>query len=185
MGILIAGLLLWAAAHVFKRVAPGVRAGWGEPGKGIIAGAVLVALGLMIWGYLRAPYLSVYTPVAGAGHLNNLAMFAALYLYGVGQSRGLLSHRIRHPMLIGTALWGGAHLLVNGDAASILLFGGIAVWALAEIVVVNRTTAPWSPKGLVSARGDLVNVAVTVVVYAVVAALHIWLGRNPFLGTYG
>ena len=31
----------------------------------------------------------------------------------------------------------------------------------------------------------LIGVAIAVVVYAVIAGIHIWLGYNPFLGTYG
>ena len=34
MTLLVLGVALWCAAHLFKRIAPGVRAGMGEPGKG-------------------------------------------------------------------------------------------------------------------------------------------------------
>jgi uncharacterized membrane protein len=36
----------------------------------------------------------------------------------------------RHPFLWGVALWAAGHLLVNGDRASIVLFGGLLVLAL-------------------------------------------------------
>ncbi|MDO8378478.1 NnrU family protein [Phenylobacterium sp.] len=36
----------------------------------------------------------------------------------------------RHPFLWGLVLWAGGHLLVNGDRASIALFGGLLVLAL-------------------------------------------------------
>jgi len=43
--------------------------------------------------------------------------------------RGML--RItRHPFLWGVAVWAGGHLLVNGDAASIVLFGAMLILAL-------------------------------------------------------
>ena len=44
-------------------------------------------------------------------------------------ARGIL--RItRHPFLNGVALWAALHLLVNGDAASLVLFGGLLLLAL-------------------------------------------------------
>ena len=45
---------------------------------------------------------------------------------------------LRHPQLTGVALWGVGHLLANGESRSIVLFGGLTLWAIAEIVVINR-----------------------------------------------
>ena len=43
--------------------------------------------------------------------------------------RGML--RItRHPFLWGVAIWAGGHLLVNGDTASLILFGSLLILAL-------------------------------------------------------
>jgi uncharacterized membrane protein len=36
----------------------------------------------------------------------------------------------RHPFLWGVAIWAGGHLLVNGDAASLILFGAMLLLAL-------------------------------------------------------
>ena len=46
MILLILGLILWVGAHVWKRVAPDHRASFGEKGKGIVAIASVVAIGL-------------------------------------------------------------------------------------------------------------------------------------------
>lgn len=184
MILLVSGLVLWSAAHFFKRFAPGVRAGMGNAGKGAVAVAILASVGMMIWGYQNADSVPVYAPLPGMGHANNTLMLIAVYLYGVGHAKGLLSAKLRHPMLLGTMTWAVAHLLVNGDLASILLFGGILIWAFAEIRVINATAGAWVPPQRVSLRGDLINIAVTLVVYGLVAGIHIWLGYNPFLGTY-
>lgn len=47
----------------------------------------------------------------------------------------------RHPFLWGMALWSAAHLSVNGDRASILLFTGALVVALAGTVSIDRKRA--------------------------------------------
>jgi uncharacterized membrane protein len=43
----------------------------------------------------------------------------------------------RHPFLWGVALWALAHLLVNGDAASLVLFGSLLLLALAGTVSID------------------------------------------------
>ena len=185
MTLLISGLILWWAAHLFKRVAPAARARMGGKGRGVVALALLVSLALMVLGYRGAELLPVYTPIAGIGHLNNLLMFVSLFLFGVAPSRGVLSDRIRHPMLLGTAIWAFAHLLVNGDLASIMLFGGLGAWAITEMFVINATEAGWNRPEPGSLKGDAGNLIITVILFAIITGIHVWAGRNPFLGTYG
>ena len=178
---LIAGLALWSGAHFFKRVAPTARARMGDAGKGLVAGLSVLGIVLMVMGYRWTEYVPVWEPPAFLRHVNNLLMVAAFYLLGVGAAKGTVAGRLRHPMLTGVAVWAVAHLLVNGDAASLLLFGGMLAWALAEIVVVSRAE-PWDrPRG-VSLKGDLKALVIGLVVMAVAAAIHIWLGVNPFGG---
>ena len=182
---LVLGLVLWVGAHVFKRIAPGARAALGAPGKGVVALVIVVSLVLMIVGYRSAPVVPVYTPFAGAGHLNNLLMLVALWVYAAGMSKGVLWTKIRHPQLTGVAIWAVAHLLVNGDLASVLLFGTLLIWALGSIRVVSAAEGPWLPHAPGSIRRDLAMVAISLVVYAALAWVHIWTGHNPFGGTYG
>lgn len=66
-----------------------------------------------------------------------------------GVVRGVL--RItRNPGLWGIGLWGAAHLVPNGDAASLILFGSIAALALGGSVSLDRKLArrrgaAWTP----------------------------------------
>ncbi len=185
MTILAAGVVLWWAAHLFKRAAPAARAGMGDKAKGPIALLLLISVVLMVWGYRAADVEPVYSPLPGMGHLNNLLMLIAVYLYGVSGTKGVLYPKMRHPMLWGTAIWAVAHLLVNGDLASVILFGGILAWTLLEMVLINRAeswTPPVNGRGI---KGDAMNLAGTAVLYAVLAWVHIWLGHSPFAGTYG
>jgi hypothetical protein len=39
---------------------------------------------------------------------------------------------VKHPMLLAVKIWALAHLLVNGDLASVLLFGGFLAWAVVD-----------------------------------------------------
>jgi len=184
MTLLIAGLLLWWAAHLFKRLAPEQRAAMGDRGKGLVAGLLLLSVVLMVIGYRGAVDLPVYTPLPGMGHANNTLMLVSVFLYSVGGTKGTLYTRMRHPMLWGTVIWAAAHLLVNGDVASLVLFGGVGVWALVEMAVINRA-GPWArPAGGRGIKGDAMGLAGTLVLFGVIALVHQWTGHSVFLGTY-
>jgi uncharacterized membrane protein len=177
------GLALWIVAHGFKRIAPGPRAAMGDAGKAVVAVLLVASVVLMVLGYRGAEYVPVYEPLPGMGHLNNLLMLVAVFLYGVGGTKGTLYPKMRHPMLWGTVIWAVAHLLVNGDLASVVLFGGLGLWALGTMAVINRAQSWTPPVGGRGVRGDLMNLAGTAVLYALIAGVHIWLGYNPFAGS--
>ena len=185
MSLLILGLLLWVGAHLFKRLAPEARhkltVRLGEnPAKGVVAAVLAVALLLLILGYRAAPYVALYTPPSWGIHLNNLAMLAAIALMGMGKSKGRARSWLRHPMLTGVVVWGLAHLLVNGDMASLLLFGGLTVWAVVEMLVISAKEGPWMRPQPGPVAGDVRLIVITLVLYAVIAAVHTWLGYWPF-----
>lgn len=183
MTLLALGLILWIGAHLFKRLAPAARGALGDKGKGIIAAAIALGVVLMIFGYRGAEFVEVYTPLPGMGHLNNTLMLIAVFLTGVGGTKGLLYTRLRNPMLLGVVVWAMAHLLVNGDAASILLFGGLGLWAVVQILLIDRTpwTRPATGRGI---KGDAMNLVGTLALYGIIAMIHLWLDHPVFEGTY-
>ncbi len=184
MSQLVVGIVLWWFAHLFKRLFPAARARLGAGGKGLVALVLLLSVVLMVRGYRAAPFEPVYDPPPGMGHLNNLLMLISLYLFGAGSVKGRMAAMIRHPMLWGMVLWAVAHLLVNGDLASLILFGGLGLWALVEMAVINIAEGPWRRPAPGPWKNDLKAVFVALILYAIIAAIHIWLGRNPFLGSY-
>src|SRR6056297_2483835 len=125
MTLLILGLLLWTVAHWFKRLMPAQRAAMGEPGKGVAALAIVAAVVLMVIGYRGADFVHVWAPPAFMVHISNLLMLLALWVFGSSAAKGAKAwpaYRIRHPQLTAVKIWALAHLLVNGDLASIVLF---------------------------------------------------------------
>jgi uncharacterized membrane protein len=186
---LLIGLAIWWGAHLVKRLAPGIRRDMDKtigvgPSKGIIALFILGSVVLMFLGYRQAEFTSVYTPLPGIGHLNNLLMFPALYLMGVGPSGGRLSTRIRHPMLWGVFVWAVAHLLVNGDVASIVMFGGLGVWTLVEMRLINQHEGPWEVPQAGNPLQDYKLALTTLFLFVVIAGIHWLFDHNPFLGTF-
>ena len=186
MTLLILGLILWTAAHIFKRLAPQARMAMqdkmGDASKGVFAVLLVLSVVLMVKGYRAADTEFLWGRSVATTGINNLMMLAAVALFGLGSSKSRLRSRFRHPMLWGTVVWALAHLLVNGDVASIVLFGWIAVWALAEMQIINRAETDYVPYEGGSAMGDMRLAIIALVLYGIIAAVHTWLGYFPFGG---
>ncbi|MFD1797492.1 hypothetical protein FQV27_11960 [Paracoccus aurantiacus] len=182
MLILILGLALWWAAHLFKRIAPDARARLGEPGKGMVAAALVLSVVLMIWGYRIAPVDAVWWgPSPMMKGINNLLVLAAFYLFAASGIKTGITRRLRHPQLLAVSLWAVAHLLVNGDLPSLVLFGGLLAWAIVEIIVINRSAPDWQPPAhAVPIRKEAMALIGAIVVFGVVGLVHAWLGYDPF-----
>jgi len=65
---------------------------------------------------------------------------------------------IRNPMLSGVLIWALAHLLANGDLASIFLFGSFGLYAIVDMISVNRRSPTETPARQPVARDILVLV---------------------------
>jgi uncharacterized membrane protein len=77
-------------------------------------------------------------------------------------------------------VWAIAHLLVNGDNASLVLFGWLGLWSIAEMVAINAREPAWTRPAPGTTAGDVRWVIVTLVVFAVIATIHTLLGYWPF-----
>lgn len=181
MILLTLGVILWAAAHYFKRLAPDARAQMGNTGKAVIAVALVASLLMMIFGYRAAEFIPVWTPPSWTVHLNNVLMLIAVFVYGMSATTGRLRGKMRHPQLTAVKIWAVAHLLVNGDVASIILFGGMLAWAVGSVILINRA-GPWVRPAPGAAKKDILLVVITLVLFGVMTAIHAWLGVSPFPG---
>ena len=115
--------------------------------------------------------------------INNLLMILAFYFYAASAAKGVkiwLGTKIRHPQLSGFSIWAVAHLLVNGDTPSFILFGGLLVWAQIEIKLINAQEGPWDRPPRAPIKKEIVAVVITAVVVLIVMAVHYALGVSPW-----
>ena len=183
MVLLILGVALWWAAHLFKRVAPERRAAMGDKGKILVAILLVLSVLLMAQGYQRAPAGPVWWgPSPALVGINNLLLLLAFYLYAADGMGTRVTTWVRHPQLTGFSLWAVAHILTNGDLPSLILFGGLLVWALVEIALLTRAGAWKRRTGPFPARKEIMAAAGAVVVMLVVGLIHGWIGPWPFGG---
>ncbi len=180
MTLLSAGVVLWWVGHFFKRVLPGPREAMGNAGKGVAALIILAGVVLMVIGYRGAGETPVYDPPSWGRYANNLLMLIAIILFGTGSSKSSLRSYMRHPMLLGIIVWAGSHLLVNGDLASIILFGSMVVWGFAEILVINARDKDYVPFEGGSMAGSVRLLIISAVLYVLIGFAHTYLGYWPF-----
>lgn len=177
---LILGLILWSGTHFWKRLAPAHRASFGDKGKMVVAIGSLAGLVLMIVGYRMADTTFYWGRTSAMTGINNLLMLLSFYLFAASGSKARITQYIRHPQLTAVVIWSVAHLLVNGDTASFVLFGGLLVWATSEMALINRANPNWTPGPDVPMKKEISAIVATLLVFVVVSGVHIWLGYNPF-----
>lgn len=188
MALLILGLVLWVGLHLLRSVAPDVRQSMtdrmGSASKGIIAVGIILSIVLMVLGYRAMDFIPIWSPPSFFGHINNLLMLFAFYVYFMTATKpgtAWIMGNTKNPQLTGFKIWTIAHLLVNGDLASIILFGGLLAWAVAEVIFSKRVTSLVN-RDDAKIDNPVVHAGIALGVYVVVAGLHVWLGPNPFGG---
>ena len=182
MTILYLGLGLFFLIHLIPMM-PGFREGLvnrlGKNGyRGIFSLGALAGLLLIIWGKSVAPFVVWYTAPVVPHSVAYLLVMLAFILFPASHMPTNIRRFTRHPMLWGIVIWGTAHLLMNGDQASVVLFGGFACYGLIAMLSANARGAELSVDAL-PIRKDLVVVVAGLTVYAVIFLMHGWLFGYP------
>ncbi len=189
--------------------------------KGYIVAFSALSLGLLYWLILaagRAPYIEIWGQPGWSRWLVNLTMPLAvlLWVFAVGTPNPFafggrrdgfdpdhpgIAGVTRQPLMMGFAIWAGAHLTANGDLAHVILFGLMLGFALTGVFAAEARakralgpdwgrlaarTSLWPFSALLGARWrpsalpDLRRVAIAVLIWAALYRLHAPLiGLSP------
>ena len=191
MTVLIVGLVVFLGVHSLRIFADDWRtrtiARSGElPWKGAYSLLSLAGLVLIVWGYSLAGSQPVplWSPPVALRHLAALLTLLAFVLLLAAYLPGnAIKARVHHPMILAVKVWALAHLLANGNAADVALFGSFLVWAVFDFSAARRRDRLTAT---VYAPGQLLPTVLTVVIGSVAWALFaIWLhgllfGVQPF-----
>jgi len=184
MTLLHIGVALWCLAHLFPAALSAQRnalhAKLGEkPYRGLFSLVILASLVLIVVGWRNTAPTPVYSPLLAPGPFISVLMLIALFLFFAAKTQGNVKRIIRHPQMTGVIVWGVAHLLVNGDSRSVALFGSLTVWAILEILLINRREGNRVRPGPAPAKADLIPLAIGTIVFAVLANFHALLFGVP------
>ncbi len=177
---LILGVLLFAGVHTIPSLGASARARFIEqrgdgPYKGLFSLALVVAIGLMIFGWRNTAPAWLWAPPAWGRLVANGLMVVSLLLFLASAVPTNLKRILRHPQLTGVATWAVAHLLANGESRSLVLFGGLGLWAVLQIVLINRRDGAWEKPEELPLAADLKPVVGALVVYGVLLWAHPWI----------
>ena len=166
---LLLGLLTFVGIHLLA-TQPDLRRGLivrsGTTAyKTVFSLIATVGLILIVFGYHKAqthlgknPML--WTPPAWGRHVTMALMLPVFPLLIATYLPGRIAAAVRHPMITAVKLWALGHLFVRGDAASLLLFGGLLAWAIFDRISLKRRETT----GLVEVKsGGVVNDVIAVV----------------------
>ena len=73
-----------------------------------------------------------------------------------------------------------AHLLVNGDLASLILFGGLLAWAVLDLIFINKMQPVWDRPKAGPVYFDVLHLVVAVLIMGVIGMIHARLGYPVF-----
>ena len=173
--MLIAGLIVFLGLHLLpalQSARAGMVARWGEQRyRGLFSLASLVGLVLIVAGYAAAdPGPRLFAPSPAAVAVAPYAVTLAFVLFAAANMRGHIRRVVKHPMLLGLAIWAAVHLAANGDARGTLLFGGFLAYAAVDFLSVVQRGAVKTFEPV--PRHDAIAVVGGVVVALVIMTLH-------------
>ena len=187
MMLLIVGLILFLGLHLLP-AAPDVRAGliarFGagayKAGFSILS---LIGFAVIVMGYHKMqlhpgknPVL--WEPPLWTRHIALALMLPAMILVVAANVPSRIRSAVKHPMLMAIKIWALAHLLANGDLASLLLFGTFLAYAVYDLISVKKRgergpLGAAEPKGIIN---DVIVVGIGVALYlALLLGGHQWL----------
>jgi uncharacterized membrane protein len=174
MILLALGVIAMSLLHLVAAV-PSLKAGLksrvGERAYGPVFGiASLAGLVVIVLGWRMSEFVPVYDAPEWGKHANFGFTLIAFICLGIFLFRGSLRQRLRFPLAVGTIFWAVGHLFANGDLASVILFGGLLIYAVAHIILGAANGV--RPTAEVRSGHDLISVVIGVALYGVMAQLH-------------
>jgi uncharacterized membrane protein len=185
----LGGLAVFFGTHLFsafrRRDDQGLVDVMGR-GPYMVVYSVITTAGFvaMIWGYaLIKPWMTLGIAPDWFRHIAMALMLPAMVLIVAAYVRptGFIRKAAKHPMLVAVKLWALAHLLVNWDVGSLILFGSFLVFGVIDRIAVKRRGDVGAAAATPNVLGDLISLAVGLSLYGVlVYELHyVLFGVDP------
>lgn len=188
---LILGIIIFLGVHLVP-TSPELKAGlterFGTTAYKIAFGLLsLIGLVLIVVGYHKLQLMPdknvvLWEPPTFAKHTAVALMLPAMIFLVAYLVPSRIRTALKHPMLIAIKTWALAHLIANGDLASLILFGSFLAYAVYDRITLKRrvTTAPVNVIAP-SPVNDVIVVVGGIVLFAVILlwAHHYLIGVAP------
>jgi uncharacterized membrane protein len=164
MTLLIVGILLFVGVHFIPSLAPDFKAAWlekmGEGGyKGTFSLLLLASFALMIVGWQSIDPSEIF----------------------VGSRNSRIRQAVRHPQLTGVFIWALAHLLMNGDSRSVVLFTAMLFWSLGEMVAISKREGEWEKAEIPPIASEILTLVIIVATVILAVYAHPYMTGTQVL----
>ena len=176
----LGGVLVFFATHYFsafrRRDGSGLVKSLGPgPYKGLYSLLTIAGFVALIWGYANLkPWITLAEPPDFMRHIAMTLMLPAIILLVAAYvPAGFMKKTVKHPMLAAVKIWALAHLLVNWDVGSLILFGSFLLFGVVDRIAVKRRGDVGAAAATPNIMGDLISLVVGLAVYGLlVFELH-------------
>lgn len=187
--ILIVGLVVFFATHIFVTFR-GARADaiakLGMNGyRALFALVSIAGLVVIVWGFgqYHAHAPQIWSPPAFMRHITVGLMLFAVIFFTAAFIPSHIKAKLKHSMLAGVKTWALAHLLSNGDLASILLFGSFLAWGVYARIAAKKRGDTGTTTAAAGYLNDILVVVIGVVIYLALGyAFHPMVLGVPVFG---
>jgi len=174
---LVLGVALWSGVHLIPTTARALRSRMierldAQKYQGLFALAILSSLALIVFGWRSTPPVPVYAVPAWGRVAAMVLVLPALVLFVASGLETNIKRFIRHPQLTGLIVWSVGHLLANGESRSLVLFGGLGLWAIVAIATINRRDGEWKRPPPTPWIGDLKPIGAGAIGYGILLFAH-------------
>lgn len=186
MTLLILGVLMWSGIHLVPVLAIGTRESLRErlgngPYRGIFSLLIVFSIVLIVLGWRSTPEIYLYVLPWPAKTVAFVLICISFILLGAAHHPSRIKRIIRNPMLTGIFIWAASHLLAYGTTRALALFGGLAAWALLEIVLINGRDGAFVKPPAAPLTAEVRGIVISGAILIVVLLLHPYFaGVSPF-----
>jgi len=182
MTLLIIGIIVFLGIHLlptFPQFRERLIGSLGETGYKAAFGVLSIAgFVLLVWGFASAPVIQIWSPPPWTRWVAIILMLPAFIFLVAAYVPGRIKAKVKHPFLVAIKTWALAHLIANGDLASIILFGSFLTYAVYDRIALKgrRPTELIGTAAQGGPRNDLIAVVLGVLSYVI---FLVWL--HPLL----
>jgi len=179
MTLLIIGIIVMIGIHLvpaFPDVRQRLIGQLGTNGYRLLFSVVsTLGLVLLVYGFAKAPFIQIWSPPYWTRYVAMVLMLPVFILLIAAYLPGEIKAKVKHPFLVAIKTWALAHLIANGDLASIILFGAYLAYAVFDRIALKRRAAAVAPE-VGPKRNDVIAVVGGLLLYVV---FLVWL--HPML----
>lgn len=186
---LILGIVIFLGVHLVP-TSPDLKSALTERfggtaykiGFGVLSliGLVLIVLGYHKLQVMPDKNVVLWEPPTFMRHVAVALMLPAMIFLVAYLVPSRIRTALKHPMLIAIKTWALAHLLANGDLASLILFGSFLAYAVYDRISLKRRPVAAPPVSVLPPAA-INDVIVVVAGAALFAVLLLW-GHEALIG---